>query len=461
MKRWIPLKVLVPLAAGLALSITILVFAELGHRRLERAASAVNDSLAAQSAVNEVLVLASDAETGQRGFLLTGRKEYLEPYTAAIARMDSAIGRLRDRMAGRTSEERERVGRLTSLIGRKLAEMESTLALYRTSGRDTAFELVGTDIGRRTMDQIRTVGGEILDAERAGLSLATAGWQQDIERSRRGMQVLAAIAIGLLLVVWMLSGRELALRERARAALAEDQRRLEALVEERTGELSELSDYLQEVGEKEKSKLARDIHDELGSILVSAKMDISWVQSRLRGEDAALADKLGRALSTLDEGVEIKRRLIEELRPTLLDNLGLGAAIEWQVNEVCGRSGLACDLHVPEDDDWPPEVSIALFRIVQEALTNVVRYAKAARVSVDLTRDPEGVTLVVSDDGIGIPEGALRNRLSHGILGMRQRVRALKGEFSIRGRPGQGTVIEVRVPLPVPATAALPAPGPA
>ncbi len=448
--RWIPLKLLVPLAAGLALSIAILVFAELGHRRLEAASNAVAESFAMQAALHEVGALVNAAETGQRGFLLTGRAEYLEPYTAALPAIDGALKRLRDLSRSRPPDQRDLAARLNNLVGKKLLEMESTLLLYRTSGRDAALELLGTDLGRRTMDQLRETAESLINAERAGLSVASASWHQDIDASRLGMQMLTVFTIALLLVVWYMAGREMALRNRIQAELAENQRRLEGLVEERTGELSELSDYLHEVSEKEKSRLARDIHDELGSILVSAKMDVSWVIARLAKADAAAAERLERVLATLDDGVEIKRRLIEELRPTLLDNLGLGAAIQWQVGEVCGRAGLACEVSVPDDDelDCPPDVAIALFRIVQEALTNVVRYAKATQVAVDLVRAGDALILTVRDDGIGIPDGALRNRLSHGILGMRQRVRALKGEFDIRGTPGNGTVVEVQVAVP-------------
>ena len=150
----------------------------------------------------------------------------------------------------------------------------------------------------------------------------------------------------------------------------------------------------------------------------------------------------------LDEGVEMKRRIIEELRPTLLDNLGLASAIDWQVKQVCDRAGLQCTLNLEESDiELPPEVSIALYRIVQEALTNVVKYAKARHVEVDLVQNAEEVSLVLQDDGVGLPPGADTNALSHGISGMRQRVRALGGEFTIRGKPRAGTTLEVNIPL--------------
>jgi signal transduction histidine kinase len=155
----------------------------------------------------------------------------------------------------------------------------------------------------------------------------------------------------------------------------------------------------------------------------------------------------------LDEGVEMKRRIIEELRPTLLDNLGISSALDWQVRQACERAGLNCELNLA-DLELPAPVSIAIYRIVQEALTNITKYASARNVDVELLGDDEGVSLIVHDDGAGLPAGVETNRLSHGIIGMRQRVRALNGTFKISSRRGSGTTIEVFVPLPPPETAA-------
>jgi signal transduction histidine kinase len=288
----------------------------------------------------------------------------------------------------------------------------------------------------------------MVGTQRRQIDEATQRWAGDIAFARVGMQIMTAFTVALLLVVWLLARRDAQQREERRRSMQEDQRRLEALVEERTADLSELSNYLQVVREDEKSKLARDIHDELGGVLVSAKMDVAWVEKRIKGRDPESAAKLERTLQALDDGVQIKRRIIEDLRPTLLDNLGLAPALDWQVNEFCNRAGLKCKLSLPTDDvKLDPHVSIALYRILQEALTNIVKYARAKHVHVELNASEDNVTLLIEDDGIGIPEGAQKNRLSHGITGMRQRVRALHGEFSIGRRPEGGTLIEVNIPL--------------
>ena len=242
------------------------------------------------------------------------------------------------------------MSRLNSLVGKKLAELEAAIALYKKDGAQAAQALLDTGIGRRAMDDIRADVDGMAATHRSQLDEATDRWSADISFARLGMQLMTAFTVALLLVVWLLARRDAQQREARRRSAVDDKRRLETEVEERTAELSELSTYLQKVREDEKSKLARDIHDELGGILVSAKMDIAWVEEHMKKKDPQVSAKLERALQALDDGVQIKRRIIEELRPTLLDNLGLSAAVDWQVHEICDRAGLACTIATPGDD---------------------------------------------------------------------------------------------------------------
>jgi signal transduction histidine kinase len=453
-KSVLPLRIVLPLVLGIAASLAIAVYAELGYRRLELANRQMSVALEMQSTVHETLGLIVDAETGQRGYLLTGSEAYLAPYSAAVPKIDGALSRLRELLVQNgTAEQRDALGRLNGLVGKKLSELEAAIALYQKGGPQGAQALLDTGIGRRAMDEIRADIEKMANTHKVQLADASARWSKDISFARLGMQVMTAFTVALLLVVWLLARRDAQQREVRRRMAVEDKRRLESEVEDRTAELSELSSYLQKVREDEKSKLARDIHDELGGILVSAKMDVAWVEERMKKKDGEISAKLERALQALDDGVQIKRRIIEELRPTLLDNLGLSAALDWQVHEICDRAGLACAIATPSDDSMiQPQVSIALYRILQEALTNIVKYAQASNVNVDLGVTSDTVTLLIEDDGVGIPEDAQNNLLSHGIAGMRQRVRALHGDFAISRRPEGGTIIEVNVPLGTEAT---------
>jgi signal transduction histidine kinase len=449
-KSVLPLKIAVPLVLGIVASLAIAIYAEFGFRRLEVANREMGAALEVDATLHEMLALVVDAETGQRGYLLTGKDEYLQPYIAALPKIDDALHRARELLVVHgTVSQRDTLGRVSSLVGRKISELEMTIALYQKGDSAMVESLMDTGIGNRTMGEIRRAVQAMTDIDRRQVDDATKRWAADIAFARLGMQVMTTFTVALLVIVWLLSRRDTAQREERRRSALEDKRRLEELVEERTADLSELSDHLQIVREEEKAKLARDLHDELGGILVSAKMDVDWVEQHLNGRDPVAATKLERAQQALDDGVQIKRRIIEELRPTLLDNLGLSSALDWQMKEICNAARLTCTIDTPDDDQSiPPQISIALYRILQEALTNIVKYARAKSVHVDLGLTPETVTLLIEDDGIGIADKAPDDRLSHGIVGMRQRAKALHGEFSIGRRPEGGTRIEVHIPLP-------------
>jgi signal transduction histidine kinase len=442
--RWI----VVPLLLAAAVSIGVLIFSELSHDRLFRAAGYARHSLQLQELTREIQTLVLEAETGQRGYLLSGRAEYLEPYTIATQKLDDRLARLRALIPPTSPEQLQRVEAITDLVSRRMSEIRMALTLHRERGPDAAQSLKQTDIGRKTMDALRAQMQAFDASEQAHAGALWTLWEQDVLYSRFGMALSSAFNVFLLVAVYLLASRDARLRAEADRQRLQHQQSLEDTVRDRTAELSRAYRHLQAVQEAEKSRLARDIHDELGAILVSAKMDTSWVQHHLQPQQALVGEKLQRVLEILDQGVQIKRRLIEELRPTLLDNLGLGAAIEWQAGEICARAGLTARIDLPEEEPvWPSEISIALFRIVQEALTNIVRYAQASEVRIRLTTPQDGVRLTVRDNGVGMSPRAASGVLSHGILGMRERVMGLGGVFRIDSPAEGGTVIEVFVPV--------------
>jgi signal transduction histidine kinase len=278
------------------------------------------------------------------------------------------------------------------------------------------------------------------------LTVAALGaWSAQGFWSRVGLFVFTVVTLGLLLVVTRLLLVEAERQEQRRCAEEQEVRELEKLVEVRTQELSALSTHLQEFAEKEKSELARNLHDELGGLLTAAKMDLSWLQSRL--EQPAIQERLAQLGAVLDEAMDLKRRVVEDLRPSLLDHFGLPTALRAYVDAACGKAGLQADITVPEDGGpIPKNVAIALFRIVQEGLTNVIRHAAARRVRLQVTTGGLTYAFTLSDDGRGFDSNAPQFRWSHGITGMRQRVRALGGRFTLESSPGRGTLLRVEVP---------------
>ena len=228
-------------------------------------------------------------------------------------------------------------------------------------------------------------------------------------------------------------------------------RRAEEQLRESHEQLRALSTYLQTVREEERTRIAREVHDELGQALTSCKLDLSWIASKLPRELKALLEKT-RALSThIDSTIQMVRRISAELRPGVLDHLGLAAALEWQANEFQNRTGIRCDVQAElSDSQLEQDISTTLFRIFQETLTNVIRHAGATQVTVNLKVNEGRIILEVEDNGRGISRGEVNNTKSMGLLGMRERAALLRGTFKI-GRVGRdgGTRVTVSLPLPV------------
>lgn len=263
--------------------------------------------------------------------------------------------------------------------------------------------------------------------------------------------LVTLLAMVVIALFYRQMGKYLREQRAAAAELQQTNDSLNLLVAERTAELTHLSQHLISVAEEEKAAFARELHDALGSNLTAVDIDVKWVEKKLREREPELADRLRRALGVLEQSVEIKRNVIEALRPSLLDMLGLGTALESLAEEFTRRTRIDC---IPDLDqalpDLPPDVSIALYRVVQEALANAEKYARASVVRVALHREAEHLRLVIEDDGVGIPDDALGRPASHGLIGMRERLRVLGGTFEIRrGAHGRGTVIDAVAPRPV------------
>jgi signal transduction histidine kinase len=220
-------------------------------------------------------------------------------------------------------------------------------------------------------------------------------------------------------------------------------------VHERTRELAELSHYLQRLQEAERSKIAREIHDELGGTLAAAKIDLRMLADAL-GPKHPQDARIARVMAGIDAAVQVKRRIIDDLRPTVLDSLGIGAALKRLCAQFAERLGIGCQIEIDDDLRLSTDYSTAFYRIVQEALTNTSKHAQAHHVVVSLRQHGNDWVLRVADDGVGIDVAASRSGMTHGVTSMRERARALGGKFSVRGEPGRGTVIEVRVPRELP-----------
>lgn len=213
-------------------------------------------------------------------------------------------------------------------------------------------------------------------------------------------------------------------------------------------QLRNLSAYLESAREKERKHIAREIHDELGQSLTALKMDLSWMLKKFDGDQKALIEKTKSMLKLINSAANTVRRISGELRPGVLDDLGLTAAIEWQAGEFQRRTGIQCEVILDQDKTIiSQEISTALYRIFQEALTNIARHAHATAVKIFLQMKHDEIALSINDNGRGIRQDKIDSTKSFGLIGIRERVRLLQGLAEIIGVRNKGTAVRVIIPL--------------
>jgi signal transduction histidine kinase len=211
-------------------------------------------------------------------------------------------------------------------------------------------------------------------------------------------------------------------------------------------QLRELSASLQDVREQERTRIARELHDDLGQQLTGLKLELTWLAGRLKDARPPGADKVDEMRQMLDAAISSVRRISTELRPPILDDLGFGEAVAWQAGEFGKRSGLQITLDLAAADQVADDaLATALFRIVQESLTNIARHANATRVQISLFELDDSLVLTVRDDGRGMADGHRTGR-GIGLISMRERATALGGHLQVVSNPGLGTTVEVTVP---------------
>lgn len=226
-----------------------------------------------------------------------------------------------------------------------------------------------------------------------------------------------------------------------------DRRHAEAALESSRQQLRALASRQQQTREDERRSIAREIHDELGQVLTGVKLDVAWAHAHLPTGASSVRDRLGDALDRIAGAMDVVRRIATELRPAVLDDLGLVAALEWQAQQFARLTGVRTTLDLPSGD--PPLSSDArttVFRIVQEALTNVARHAGAQAVHIELRADADEVQVSIRDDGRGITTAELADHRSLGLLGLRERAMAAGGTLTIRGRSRRGTEVALTLP---------------
>ncbi len=434
-----------PLAALTALAMFFI--SETSYRQAATALSQLSTMSNVRLTIQTLRRGLTDAETGERGYLLTGRKEYLEPYNASLADVQNALDRLNayyalDPVGGPLMKQ------VTLAAQEKLSEVRETLKVYddaKTTGRGGNWqELVLSNIGKERMDAVRSVSEQLLELESGKVQVERRGVQQTLLLSRIGVTAMAALSL-LALYMYL---RQTAALERQRQIqqqlIRAERENLERQVATRTGQLTELAQHLQTVREDERSRLARELHDELGALLTAAKLDVARLKSRLGAPSPEVAERLQHLNDALNSGIALKRRIIEDLRPSSLSNLGLTAALDILTREFAQRTDIEVHANL-EAVRLSPGGELTVYRMIQEALTNVTKYGRATQVEVSLYPSGDEVCVAVRDNGVGFDVDRPRAS-AHGLLGMRYRLEAEGGKLRLTSAPGKGTLIEAVLP---------------
>jgi signal transduction histidine kinase len=385
----------------------------------------------------------TDTETAQRGYLLTGRPEYLRPLDIGRQTADRALAWLHNYY--NDPETDTLMEQVTKAASAKVSELTATIRL-RDEGKDEAWRaLVLSNIGSEKMDEVRFISQKLLDIETARVAVDRKSLGQTLLLNRIGVTAMTALS---LLALYMYLRQTTALvRQR------EEQRRLTQIERDqfarevmlRTEQLTDLTQHLQTVREDERHRLARELHDELGALLTAAKLDVARLKSRLGGEvTPEIADRLQHLSDGLNSGIALKRRIIEDLRPSSLSNLGLVSALEILVREWAQRNEIEVDAEF-ERVQLRAAGELTVYRLVQEALTNIAKYARASEVQVRVASQDGRVRVTVRDNGAGFDLDAPRVS-AHGLLGMRYRLEAEGGQLVMESAPGKGTLIRADLP---------------
>ncbi|MGB6306764.1 MAG: CHASE3 domain-containing protein, partial [Steroidobacteraceae bacterium] len=417
-----------------------------GQERLQEASERLQKSALREHAIDDLQIGISRSVSAQRGYLLTGEDVFMQGYQRNTADVEPRLERLQAAYTG-TDAALADVRTLHILIGKRLADLSMIIAIQKTQGTSAAIALIRTRVGSDTGEAVNDLLEQLRGRESVEHDAADYDWSRSLILSR--WITVAGTIFNMLLVgvAARLVYMDLRRRTLQTAGLRDQKLQLEREAEDRNHELVELSTHLQSLAEREKAVLARELHDELGGLLVGARMDISWAEQHLGAADPGVRERLRRVQQNLSAGVDLKRRIIEELRPTLLDNVGLFAALRWQLKETCGGGALKCMESFPDEEPkFTSEAAIALFRIAQEAFTNILKHSGAESMDIALDLDEDAIVMQISDDGRGIPAGRLNAIGSHGLASMRHRVRALGGRLDVRSPASGGTTLLVRIP---------------
>jgi signal transduction histidine kinase len=425
------------LVGALLASALVIVLGFSDYRQASRASILLNEARAASTSMEYLLKTVLDAETGQRGFLLTSSPSFLRPYESAVR--DLASAKEQFRLATHVLPlDPVDCGKIETLATNKMAELAQTVRMAENGDRARVLQLVAAGQGNHFMEQLRATGARMEGVYERYAVLQ----QQRVAKWQLLSLTVTVLGSGLVAAVLVWVTRRLRNTQSEQAQLL-------LRMSEREKQYQKLADRLHAVREEERGHLAREIHDVLGQAFTGIKLDIAAAGRRLEKDDKdAALEKLGQGIQSVDESIRLLRKIASELRPPLLDHVGLVASIKAYAEDYAARTGVA--LHVEGENERMPlsaDERIAIYRICQESLTNIARHSETKEAWIKIAQSSELITLKVEDHGKGFD--TKKKETSLGLLGMRERARSIGADLLISGAPGSGVVVELLLPRSV------------
>ena len=426
------------------LAAAILIFInEASFHESTSATANIQEAQRSRTAVNKLLQNMLDAETGQRGYLLTGDLRYLKPYNVAVEETGQNLDNLRLFLTP-YKEQLAELNALSRSISEKMAEMDLTVKMRR-EGREDAWKFViTTDVGEEQMQLIRQQAMRLTEINTQKMEIGQEQIRKILQISRIGVTITALAGVLAFYMYLLQTKALLASGHKEQETLQHERDQLGLQVMERTATLAELATHLQNVREDERGHLARELHDELGALLTAAKLDVARIKSRLGSNYPEATERLEHLTSTLNSGIALKRRIVEDLHPSSLSHLGLVASLEILAREFQERSGLVISTTL-EHVELNSSSQLTIYRLVQESLTNISKYANAKKVCVKLESTDGYAIIEVVDDGRGFNISEV-GAGSYGLTGMRHRVEAISGKLTVSSAEGRGARIMAVIP---------------
>ena len=404
--------------------------------------------------LHELKIDLLQAESAQRGYLLTSRDAYVAPFNLAIKQARNHLKTSEalldeSQIAENKSSNLDLLKAISASVEAKSAEMMLVVKLVEHNKIAEAQQIVNLDMGRLEMQKFINTTDQFIETLSSEIKVRLVERRNSVNLARLSSISGAIILILLVIMVIQQLLKELATKSHLQQQALKENADYEVKLKQQTKLLRSMAlDYQADV-ERERQKLSRELHDELGSIFTATKMDLAWCIKKLTDIAPDVAQKLVKTTSYVDQGIQYQRHIVQELHPSMISTFGFWPALNALIKDAAERNKWRLSLNLPDETTPLNEtISLVTYRIVQESLNNANKYAKATAINVDVMLDDHHIKLEVSDNGIGVDMQSL-DGLTHGLSGMRHRVQAIGGHFEMLSSPSQGVLIRALIPLDV------------